>query len=174
MSDRSPRTDRALLPAVLATSLLVVLALPSAAGDEDIFSSQIAPNVVLMVDNSGSMNVIMEHPSFDAAGFAPTCDVLPAGGAGSTWVTDDNGDDILQYCWPDQCIFLTWSGMADWTATPDPTDHALSGYIEREFCGQTRKLYNDGVNESSNSISPAIDEFRPVASFTFSAINPSY
>ena len=130
-------------------ALALVAALPSAAGDEDIFSAQIAPNVVLMVDNSGSMNAIMEHPSFDAEGFTPTCDVLPDGGGdGYTWVTDDNGDWLLRYCWPEQCIFLTWSGLADWTATPDPFDHPLSGYVEREFCGQTRRLYNDGVNQS--------------------------
>ncbi|MEM9173702.1 MAG: PilC/PilY family type IV pilus protein [Myxococcota bacterium] len=141
-------TRRLFLTATLATALFLGAAFPTAAGDEDIFSSQIAPNVVLMVDNSGSMNAVMEHPSFDAASFTATCDVLPAGGAGFSWVTDDNGDWLLQHCWPNQCVFMTWSGLADWQATSDPSDHPQSGYVERTFCGQTRRLYNDGENES--------------------------
>jgi len=151
--------NRILTAACAAAAFVLTAALPSAAGDEDIFSAQIAPNVVLMVDNSGSMNVVMEHPSFDATTFTPTCDVLPSGGSGYTWVTDDNGNWVLQYCWPNQCIFLTWSGMADWTATPDTGDHPLSGYIEREFCGQTRKLYNDGINQSYGNYTWYYPEF---------------
>ena len=72
------------LARALFAGIALLAAFPSAAGDEDIFSSQIAPNVVLMVDNSGSMNAIMEHPSFDAETFTATCDVLPAGGGGYT------------------------------------------------------------------------------------------
>ena len=57
---------RTVTKGVLASALFVAsFGLPAFAGDEDIFSAQVAPNVVLMVDNSGSMNSIMYHSSFD-------------------------------------------------------------------------------------------------------------
>ena len=133
--------------------ILVLGALPGVAGDEEIFSTQIAPNVVLMVDNSGSMNAIMEHPTFDATTFAPTCNVIPDGSngggtAGWSQVGDDNGDLTWQYCWDDLCIFATWSGAPDWQASASASDDPLQGYVEREYCGQTRKLFSDGINET--------------------------
>ena len=135
---------------IASVMALVLLMLPLAvnAGDEDIFSAQIAPNVVLMVDNSGSMNAIMEHEAFDASTFTPTCDVFNGLGAGGSWLADDNGDFVLRYCWSaGDCILRLRPGWyGDWTATPDPNDDVNSGYIERTFCGQTRRLYNDGVN----------------------------
>ncbi|MEM9175835.1 MAG: PilC/PilY family type IV pilus protein [Myxococcota bacterium] len=135
---------------VASVIALVLFLLPLAvnAGDEDIFSTQIAPNVVLMVDNSGSMNAIMEHEAFDASTFTPTCDVFNGLGAGGVWLTDDNSLSVLAFCWSaGDCILRilpAWYG--DWTATTDPTDDANSGYIERTFCGQTRRLYTDGIN----------------------------
>lgn len=144
---------RILWTTLVSVSILVGGALPGVAGDEDIFSTQIAPNVVLMVDNSGSMNAIMEHPTFDAATYVPTCDLIPDGtndGGTGGWslVPDDNGDDTWQHCWADLCILATWSGAPDWQASPSATDDPLQGYVEREYCGQVRKLYSDGINES--------------------------
>lgn len=132
-------------------------ALMSVAADEDIFSARVAPNVVLMIDNSGSMNAIMEHPTYDAATFAPTCDMIPdgsndGGGVGWSLVSDDNGDQTWQHCWPDLCVFATWSGAPDWVASPNPSDHPFQGYVEREYCGQTRKLYSDGINEGYGNL----------------------
>lgn len=142
-------------PRVVSSIALVLLLLPLAvsAGDEDIFSAQIAPNVVLMVDNSGSMNAIMEHEAFDASSFTATCDVFNGLGAGGSWIADDNGDWVLRYCWsPGDCVLRLRPGWyGDWTATPDPSDNPRSGYIERTFCGQTRRLYNDGINEDYNN-----------------------
>ena len=50
--------------------ILAVLALAGGAGvatadDSDLFQTSVAPNVVLMVDNSGSMNHVVWHPSYD-------------------------------------------------------------------------------------------------------------
>jgi len=125
-----------------------LLAVPTHAGDEDIFSAQVPPNVLLMVDNSGSMNTIMEHEAFDATSFTPTCDVLPSGGGGG-WriIEDQDNEDTWAYCWSNLCIFAVNSSDDGWTATPDPDDDDDSGYIERRFCGETRKLYSDGINE---------------------------
>ena len=148
------RINLRILWTTLASVLILVCgALPGVAGDEDIFSTQIAPNVVLMVDNSGSMNAIMEHPTFDGTTFVPTCNVIPDGSNGGgtpgwSQVNDDNGDPTWQYCWADLCIFATWSGAPDWEASPSGSDDPRQGYVEREYCGQERKLYSDGVNES--------------------------
>lgn len=152
------RFNQRFLRTALASALILVgSALPGVAGDEDIFSTQIAPNVVLMVDNSGSMNAIMEHQTFDATTFAPTCDVLPDGyngGGSSGWsqISDDNGDLTWRYCWAELCILTTWSGAPGWQASSNTSDHPLQGYVEREFCGQERKLYSDGVNEGYGNL----------------------
>ena len=54
---------RLFLPA-LAVALLVP-ASASVAQDTDLFTNRVPPNVMLMVDNSGSMNNLVWHPSFD-------------------------------------------------------------------------------------------------------------
>lgn len=125
-----------------------LLAQPAGAGDEDTFSAQVPPNVLLFIDNSGSMNTIMEHPSFDPAEtLATPCNVLPSGG-GSAWIADDNGEFILRLCGATECYFDILSIDPGYTLTPDPTDHPLTGFLERTFCGQTRRLYHDGRNEA--------------------------
>jgi len=149
---RFGQTRRRLRSIVAIVGLFAAFASPGSAGDEDIFTAQVPPNVLLMVDNSGSMNAIMEHESFDAASFVPTCDVLPAGGGGGRYIYDDNGDRTYAYCWPNQCVFrIKYGWYSDWVPTPDPDDHARSGYISRTFCGETRKLYSDGINFSYNN-----------------------
>jgi type IV pilus assembly protein PilY1 len=143
-----PTQRRGLWLAIASLGFLLGTALPSGAGDEEIFTAQIAPNVVLMVDNSGSMNAIMEHEAFDAATYTPPCNALPASGSGFQWIRDQDDEWTAVYCWSSFCTFWTWSGQGGWTATADPDDHELSGYVTRKFCGQTRRLYNDGVNQS--------------------------
>jgi len=116
MEDKMDRFNQRIIWLTIVTALFIVGgALPSVAGDQDIFSTQIAPNVVLMVDNSGSMNAIMEHPTFDANTFVPTCNIIPAGtngGGTGGWsqIPDQNGALTWQYCWSDLCILATWSG----------------------------------------------------------------
>ena len=49
-------------------ALVAALLLPGAAGradDTDLFSTNVAPNVMLIADNSGSMEHIVWHPAFD-------------------------------------------------------------------------------------------------------------
>ncbi|MFK7897678.1 MAG: pilus assembly protein [Myxococcota bacterium] len=138
------------------TSLLLwvvfstAIAMPSVAGDEDIFTAQVPPNVLLMMDNSGSMNALMEHASFDAANYTSTCQFLTnAGGNGYRTLLDESSPQqaVRRYCWnADTCMLEIRTSDAGFTRTPDPTDHPDSGFIERTFCGQTRKLYFDGIN----------------------------
>ena len=45
---------------------------PGEASDTDLFTVSVAPNVLLVVDNSGSMNHIVWHPAFDPTA-TPTC-----------------------------------------------------------------------------------------------------
>ncbi len=139
---RTPRIASLIALALLLSPLAVN------AGDEEIFSAQVPPNVLLMVDNSGSMNAIMEHPSFDSTTFAYTCDIMPTVGSGTITLWDQNGRPTRRVCASSGCRFEVRSTDSGWTPTPDPFDNSRNGYIERRFCGQTRKLYTDGLNES--------------------------
>ena len=56
-------------------ALAAGLMLPAAAGRADdtaLFSAAVPPNVLLVIDNSGSMNEVVWHPAYDPAG-NPTC-----------------------------------------------------------------------------------------------------
>ena len=58
-----------------ALALAAGLMLPAAAGNADdtaLFSAAVPPNVLLVIDNSGSMNEVVWHPAYDPAG-NPTC-----------------------------------------------------------------------------------------------------
>jgi type IV pilus assembly protein PilY1 len=139
---------RALWTILLGVAFALGGSVASHAADEDIFSAQVPPNVLLMLDNSGSMNAVMEHPSFDAATFTPTCDIMPDTGNFSDTLNDQLGRGTRRVCRSSGCRFEVRSSDSGWTATSDPSDHSGNGYIERQFCGQTRRLYTDGVNES--------------------------
>ncbi|MCR9094746.1 MAG: PilC/PilY family type IV pilus protein [bacterium] len=132
-----------------SVTTLALLCLPLAvnAGDEDIFSAQVPPNVLLMVDNSGSMNAVMEHPSFDSTTFAYSCDIMPDTGNFSTTDYDQDGRATRLVCRSSGCRFEVRSTDSGWTATADTSDDPQNGYIERRYCGQTRRLYTDGLNE---------------------------
>jgi type IV pilus assembly protein PilY1 len=59
----------------LALGLTLGMLMPQtsfSAGDADLFTASVAPNVVLVVDNSGSMSQIVWHPEFDPS-VTPTC-----------------------------------------------------------------------------------------------------
>jgi type IV pilus assembly protein PilY1 len=58
-----------------ALALAAGLMLPAAAGRADdtaLFSAAVPPNVLLVIDNSGSMNEVVWHPAYDPAG-NPSC-----------------------------------------------------------------------------------------------------
>jgi len=58
--------------ASLAASLLAAPALAQTVNDTALFSAVVPPNVMLLVDNSGSMNEVVWHGAFDPAA-TPTC-----------------------------------------------------------------------------------------------------
>lgn len=137
-------------------ALLPVLVISAGAGrlawaaDEDIFSAQVPPNVLLMVDNSGSMNNVMYHPTYEPDNYTSTCDVFPTSalGTGGNWVNDQNGNATYRYCFDSGCYFQVRSSDTGWVATSDSTDHPKNGYLTRRYCGRDRKLYTDGLNET--------------------------
>ena len=131
----------------MSIALVAGLAFPVAAGDEDIFSAQVPPNVMLMVDNSGSMDAIMEHPSFNAASFAYTCNIMPETGSGTVTLYDQLSRPTRRVCASSGCRFSVHSSDSGWVPTANPTDDPQNGYIMRRFCNQTRKLYTDGIDE---------------------------
>ena len=71
---RTTPTKRAALGVLVFSAALLLPNSPTVAADDAaLFSTSVAPNVMLMVDNSGSMNNIVWHPEFDADG-DPSCD----------------------------------------------------------------------------------------------------
>lgn len=62
---RTLRSTRVLLVLLTAAAWLVPGRVGIAADDSDLFSTAVPPNVVLLVDNSGSMNNVVWHPAFD-------------------------------------------------------------------------------------------------------------
>ncbi|MBK7950149.1 MAG: hypothetical protein IPK00_15670 [Deltaproteobacteria bacterium] len=142
------RSERRIVWTSLAgLAIALAGAMPALAGDEDIFSAQVPPNVLLMIDNSGSMNAIMEHPSFSPATFTYTCDIMPTTGSSTITQNDELGRPTRRVCASSGCRFEVHSSDSGWTATASTTDHAKNGYITRRFCGRDRKLYTDGINE---------------------------
>ena len=67
-------TSSRFFPAALAFAALLVLPTmrPAIADDTVLFSTVVPPNVVIIVDNSGSMNHVVWHPAFDPTA-TPTC-----------------------------------------------------------------------------------------------------
>lgn len=75
---------RSLFPSLAALVAAVGLAAgPAQADDTVLFSTVVAPNVVLVADNSGSMNHVVWHPSFD-----PTQDPTTGPGSCAHWTND--------------------------------------------------------------------------------------
>ena len=61
--------------AFVALATVAALVLPGFAGaqdDADLFATQVPPNVMLLVDNSGSMHSLVWHAAFDPSA-TPTC-----------------------------------------------------------------------------------------------------
>ena len=87
------------------------------ADDSDLFQTSVAPNVVLMVDNSGSMNGVVWHPDYDPEA-SNSCS-----------------------CFSDSTHFLQssygWSGCGSGDRYIPPGTYAA--------CGNTREIFIDPV-----------------------------
>ncbi|HEX5065665.1 MAG TPA: hypothetical protein VFY49_06110, partial [Myxococcota bacterium] len=147
--------------------------LPSFPGEADdtlLFTSRVPPNVLLMIDNSNSMNELMRHPAsvsqpppgWPYAG----CDILPdtgpaCGGSCTTGygpysVTDSGSTPrATRYdCFPGfGCWFVIDNNTSGFTTTTTSSDDAQQGYITRTFCGHTRKIWHDGQQTDINGVS---------------------
>ena len=143
---------------VLALCAVLLVSLASGADDTLLFTSRVPPNVLLMIDNSNSMNEIMRHPasvSIPPPGWPYAgCDVLPNPTAatspfpyGPNTINDQSSPaKSTRYdCYPGfGCWFVIDTSTSGFTYSPSTTDNANTGYITRTFCGQTRKIWHDG------------------------------
>ena len=66
------RSIRPLLPWLALAAALLAPARAGLADDTVLFTSAVAPNVMMLVDNSGSMNHLVWHPAFDPT-LTPSC-----------------------------------------------------------------------------------------------------
>ncbi len=112
---RNPNTMRSLLGLALVAALLA----PGAAGradDTDLFSTSVAPNVLLIADNSGSMEHMVWHPAFDPDN--------PA------------GDPVAgTIAWG--CNHFSADSNGNWSR------ERISSNTNRTYCSRTRTLYHD-------------------------------
>ena len=103
----TPSTHRKLgFRNLCAAALLLGVAFGAGAADDTaLFSTSFPPNVLLMVDNSNSMNEIMRHPASvesAAAGLAVRgCNILPhTGGGAARSTTSRPGKSTPYRCYP--------------------------------------------------------------------------
>ncbi len=164
----TPSTHRKLgFRNLCAAALLLGVAFGAGAADDTaLFSTSFPPNVLLMVDNSNSMNEIMRHPAsvsqpppgWPYAG----CTILPTSGGGT--INDQNGTPTSYSCYPGFPCWFTINPSSSGFTAADTTSSSThqgdpdNGYITRKFCGQTRKLWHDGqlthINGSSTNSNP--------------------
>ncbi len=108
---------RAILRAFFAGALVAGTLFAGAraeADDTSLFSSSVAPNVLILQDDSGSMTEVVWHPAFISGGTYPTNYTYPL-------CTDPN---LITYAGSSQTVFLTSA-------------------VSKTFCGRTRTLYLD-------------------------------
>jgi Tfp pilus tip-associated adhesin PilY1 len=142
-------------------ALVVALAAPAARAQDDtaLFTAAVPPNVLLVVDTSGSMREIMYHPAYEQS--SPNAcaifGIIPPN-AGGPVTGSANLNDQMSRATPyncdantQHCRFQITQGAAGFVTTStvtcrDGTTTRRNGYIERTFCGRTRKLYVDALN----------------------------
>ena len=119
-------------PATLVASLFL-LAVAAVADDSDFFSNSVAPNVVLIMDTSGSMRTVVEHPYFDPVDWpyteadgSGTCDIIPDSKTDDNDFNDENGDTVDADCGT-YCRILVISSAPGFVTTSDTGDDANHG-----------------------------------------------
>src|SRR4029453_1811906 len=143
---------------VLALAGLLALASGPARSQDDnaLCSSAVAPNGMLFVHNSGSMNEIMWHPNFNQT--ASTCAIFgwvaPNSGGPTTGSGTLNNMGYTCDATYRDCRFEINNLTSGFTSTGTYTCPAGApngptqpiGYVQRSFCGKTHKMYVDPAN----------------------------
>jgi len=102
--------------------------LPIGSDDSTLFSTAVAPNVVLMIDNSGSMNHVVWHESYDSS--------VPASTSGCTFFNDSWTYYVRSSYY--------WSGSNPNDSTVEPGTYTI--------CNNTREIFLDSdVAAAGNS-----------------------
>ncbi len=145
----STRTTKTAL--ALAGLLALGAALPAAAQDDTaLFSAAVPPNVLLMIDNSGSMNEVMWHPDFvqSVAGACPIFGLVTPNSGGPT--TGSGSINGMSYtCSQGYCRITISNTTGGFTSTGTVNcpqgGTRQNGWVEKSWCSNTRKLYVDGA-----------------------------
>jgi type IV pilus assembly protein PilY1 len=132
-----------------ALVLLVLASAASAQDDTDLFTTRVAPNVMLVMDNSGSMNAVVFHRSFrpDAVYDPITCPYDASLEPG-----DEDFGKCLRY--PLCPLVYGESGFVgssnDLWGSTDMTFRTLYGRTDITKCSNTRSLFIDPVVQAVN------------------------
>ncbi len=115
------------LTTVVAIGLMLLLgSAPAAADDTALFTAAVPPNVMLMVDNSGSMNHIVWHPEYDPED-DPSCNYYNDNSTyyySSSWTRTRCGNERTFYVDPDAGSSTRVSGhYLNWYFSDDADDH---------------------------------------------------
>jgi len=118
--------------------LVLALLAPGSAGradDTDLFSTAVPPNVLLFVDNSGSMNNIVWHPAFDPTASSPFQGCSPYNDNTTYYVT---GNTTFSQCGNTRTVFH------DPAISPDYT-RWTGRYLNWYFSNATNAIGTTGV-----------------------------
>lgn len=129
LETRKHRRLRITLASLLAFGLLPSLSPAQSTDDTVLFSTVVPPNVILLMDNSGSMHHIVWHPMFDPT-LTPTCQYW---NNSSSYFVDSNSGDSFP------------SGSGDSTFRPGTHTISSSG------CTSTnREIFVDPAVQAGN------------------------
>jgi Tfp pilus tip-associated adhesin PilY1 len=128
---RPPQTLIACIAAALVAGAAGSAAAQVATDDTALFSTVVAPNVLLVVDNSGSMNHVVWHPAYD-----PSVD--PTTGAGACAFFDND----TQY------FVNSYSGDTNGPSSSTDTTFAPGTFT---VCGRTREIFIDPVVQADGN-----------------------
>jgi len=158
-------STRRFAPRLAAFALSAALLLPAAAGRADdtvLFSSAVPPNVLLVIDNSGSMNEVVWHPSYDPSGDPPcnywtdaeTYQVKTGDPDGSASSTDTNGFAAQNFTLPGSpanCVTVSRNLFADPAVDSDGNYTRWSGkYLNWYYSTSTPAATITAITTTNN------------------------
>lgn len=134
MTDRN-KTLRLVAGMIATLALLLPGRAGLAADDSDLFSTAVPPNVMLLVDNSGSMNNVVWHPAFNPN--------TPSSSYGCTWKADSgetqySSQTTTTKCGNTRTIFI------DPVIGSDPT-RWTNRYLNWYFSNATNTIGTTGI-----------------------------
>jgi type IV pilus assembly protein PilY1 len=148
----SPNLPHSEIRHTLLAAFVLALLLPAnagTAGDSDLFSTRVAPNVVFLMDTSGSMNNVVWHPAYrpDVVYDTVNC----------PYIADLEDPDYDPKCLKFPLCAIAYDepgfdgGADDRWSTNDNTFRTLYGRTGITKCSNTRDVFTDPLVEAESN-----------------------